>query len=247
MAVLSSAISSWLNAGLSFIYPEVCQLCGRNRAAPADCFVCGDCRAKIKFLRPPFCRRCGLPYEGQITTEFECANCADADLDFQFARSAVVAGEQVLELIRRYKYHRAFWCEPLLASFLIHAAEPELKPQSWDLIVPVPLYPAREREREFNQAARIGARLSAATGVPLEKQLLRRVRPTKTQTRLTREERRHNMRQAFAVRAGCKLNGERIVLVDDVLTTGATTSACSKALRAAGAGEVCVWTVARGI
>ena len=68
-----------------------------------------------------------------------------------------------------------------------------------------------------------------------------------TQTLLTREQRAKNMRGAFAVRAGVKLNGERVVLVDDVFTTGATTSACAQALRAAGAGEVCVWTVARGL
>jgi predicted amidophosphoribosyltransferase len=89
--------------------------------------------------------------------------------------------------------------------------------------------------------------LSAATNIPLNKKLLRRVLPTATQTLLTREQRESNMRNAFAVPAGARLDGERIVLVDDVFTTGATTSSCARALRAAGAGEVCVWTVARGL
>ena len=94
----------------------------------------------------------------------------------------------------------------------------------------------KEREREFNQAERLATHLSAATGIRLNTGLLRRVRPTATQTLLTRQQRAANMRGAFAVRPGAGLDGERMVLVDDVFTTGATTSACAKALRAAGRG-----------
>jgi predicted amidophosphoribosyltransferase len=89
--------------------------------------------------------------------------------------------------------------------------------------------------------------LGAATGIPVNDRLVKRTVPTRTQTKLTREERIANMKNAFALCNGARLNGERIVLVDDVFTTGATTSACAKALRTAGAGDVCVWTVARGI
>jgi competence protein ComFC len=89
--------------------------------------------------------------------------------------------------------------------------------------------------------------LSGATNIPLNTKLLRRISPTLTQTRLTKLERAKNMRGAFAITRGVKLNGERIVLVDDVFTTGATTNACARALRAADAGAVCVWTVARGV
>jgi ComF family protein len=153
----------------------------------------------------------------------------------------------VLEIIHRYKYQRAFWFEPLLAQWLAERARPDLDPGHWDCIVPVPLHAAKRREREFNQAERIASRLSAATGIPMNRRLLRRARPTQTQTRLTRAEREENVRNAFRMRRGKRLNGERIVLVDDVFTTGATTSAAAKALRAGGAGDVCVWTVARGI
>jgi predicted amidophosphoribosyltransferase len=89
--------------------------------------------------------------------------------------------------------------------------------------------------------------LSTTTQIPLNAKLLRRVSLTVTQTRLTKHQRAENMRGAFAVPDGVKLCGEKIVLVDDVFSTGATTSACAKALQAAGAGEVCVWTVARGL
>src|SRR5204863_3956170 len=187
------------------------------------------------------------PFEGAITTSFECANCRDTVLHFRSARSAVVARDKVLEAIHRYKYQRALWFEPFLADLLISRAQPELAGQSWDAIVPIPLHATKQRDREFNQAERLAHRLSAATGIPLDSASLRRVLPTRTQTLLSRPERVANVRNAFAMRDGKRLQGERIVLVDDVFTTGATTSACAKILVAAGAGEVCVWTLARGI
>jgi competence protein ComFC len=247
MNAVAESLRGWLNAGLSLVYPEVCQLCGVARATPAEGFVCGSCRGKVRFVERPFCERCGRPYEGEITGTFECPNCRDRELHFGHARSAVVACETMLEVIHRYKYSRALWFEPFLAELLIGVAKAELAKEKWDLIVPVPLYPAKQREREFNQAERLAKRLSTATQIPVNRRLLRRIRPTCTQTVLSRLEREENVRNAFAMRGDQRLNGERVVLVDDVLTTGATTSACAKVLRAAGAGEVCVWTVARGI
>ena len=247
MNALRDSVKSWLNAGLGLLYPEICQLCHAARATPAQGYVCGDCRANARFIQPPFCERCGRPYEGAITTRFECANCREMQWDFESARSAVVARDPVLEAIHRYKYQRAFWFEPFLAGLLIRAAQPALAGKNWQMIVPVPLHPAKHREREFNQAERLADRLGAATRIPVNKRLLRRVIRTRTQTQLSRPERLANVRNAFAMRQGQRLNGERIVLVDDVFTTGATTSACARVLIAAGAGEVCVWTVARGI
>jgi ComF family protein len=236
MAALAQSLKKWADSALALCYPEVCQLCGNSRATPLEGFV----------IDPPFCKRCGTRFEGQITIEFECANCRNLALDFSFARSAVIAREGVLDIIHRYKYHRALCFEPFLADLLLSRAVPALGVAKWDLIVPVPLHSTRLREREFNQAERLARPLSAATGIPIETRLLRRVVPTETQTLLSRPERLANVRRAFAMRPGKSLDGQRIVLIDDVFTTGATTSACAKVLRAAGAGEVCVWTVARG-
>jgi competence protein ComFC len=119
--------------------------------------------------------------------------------------------------------------------------------QKWDFIATVPLHSLKQREREFNQAVVLASHLSDATKIQLNTRLLRRVNSTMTQTRLTKQQRAENMRGAFAVRNGVKLNGEKIILVDDVFTTGATTNACAQVLRAAGAGDVCVWTVARSL
>ena len=247
MNILNVAVKGWLNAGLGWLYPEVCQLCGRTRATPAEGYVCGGCRAKVRFIQRPFCERCGRPFEGDITTQFECANCLEMEWHFQSARSAVAARDPVLEAIHRYKYQRAYWFEPFLAELLIEAAGPALGAHPADVIVPVPLHPTKLREREFNQAERLADRLGAATQLPVNKRLLRRVVSTRMQALLKRPERLANVRNAFAMRDGQRLNGERIVVVDDVFTTGATTSACAKVLKSAGAGEVCVWTLARGI
>jgi ComF family protein len=158
-----------------------------------------------------------------------------------------MARDAVLDMIHRYKYQQALWFEPYLAGLLNRQAGPELARESWDLIIPVPLHSARRRERGFNQAERLARCLSRAAQIPLDAGLLQRVEPTPTQTRLSRAERARNVARAFALRPGRKLAaGTRAILVDDVFTTGATTSACARALRRAGASDVGVWTLARG-
>ena len=243
----ATPIARSLKAGLSLLYPEVCQLCREQRATPAEGFVCVKCWRQVRFIKPPFCARCGVPFAGEITTHFECTNCRDMDLHFCSARSAVVARGVVLEAIHRYKYSRALWFEPFLIDLFLRAALPVLRAEKWDLIVPVPLHHLKEREREFNQAERLASPLAQALALPLNPRLLRRIQPTRTQTLLTKAQRAENVRRAFARRDDSRLHGERVILVDDVFTTGATTSACARVLRAAGAGEVCVWTVARGL
>src|SRR3954451_3704968 len=179
MSNFTASATSWFNAAFGFIYPEVCQLCGKARARPAEGFVCPECRARVRFIEPPFCERCGLPKEGEITNKFVCSNCRDTELHFSSARSAVVARDPILDVIHRYKYLRAMWFESFLADLLIERAAPELAKQKWDFIVPIPLHARKEREREFNQAERLARRLSVATGIPVNGSLVRRVLPTR--------------------------------------------------------------------
>lgn len=240
---------AWCGHALGFFYPDTCQVCGERRATRDEGYVCSTCWSRpdgVRFIKPPFCDTCGLPYEGDITQEFDCSNCREMELHFARARAAVIARGLVLDVIHRYKYRRALWFEPFLADLLIRAAKPGLAASPADMIVPVPLHPLKRKEREFNQADRLADALGAATGLPVEKRIVKRVLPTQTQTLLSREQRARNMRNAFAVKTPAAFIGKRIVLVDDVLTTGATTSACARALRKAGAKDVIVWTVARG-
>jgi ComF family protein len=241
-----SLLKSACDAALNFVYPPVCQLCGQERATAAEGYVGGKCWSDLRFLTAPFCERCGLPYHGSITHSFRCENCREVDFGFRFARSAMVANRTLLQVIGSYKYNRAVWFEPFLGDLLTRQAVPALAGEKWDLIVPVPLHPLKEREREFNQAERLARHLGRALHLPVNTRLVRRAKFTGTQTLLTRPERAANVNDAFIPRAGKQLDGEKVILVDDVLTTGATTSACARALRHCGAGDVCVWTVARG-
>jgi ComF family protein len=245
--MIPAALRAAVEGALSLLYPENCQLCRAGRAGAAQGFVCSRCWQGVRFVRPPWCDRCGLPFAGEITTTFECANCRELTLHFESARAAVVASGVVLEVIHRYKYQQAEWFEPFLTDLLCREAAPVVRGGSWDAVVPVPLHPRRERERGFNQAARLAAALARACDLPVRRDWVRRMEFTRTQTALSRAERAANMRGVFEARPGLRLNGQRVVLVDDVLTTGATTSACAKALLDAGAGRVVVWTLARGL
>lgn len=231
---------------LGYVYPNVCQVCERHHASLPEGYVCALCRAKVRAIIPPLCQRCGLPFDGDLNREFECTNCRELPLHFDSARSAVLAQGLVLEVIHRYKYQQATWFEPFLSNLLVNQAQANLSSDRWDVIVPVPLHRVRERERGFNQATRLARRLGQALSIPVNNNLLLRTRATRSQTLLSRRERLKNMKTAFAINPALSISGQRVVLVDDVFTTGATTSACARVLRARGATAVCVWTVARG-
>jgi competence protein ComFC len=235
----------WIDAALGFIYPNVCQLCGEEPATAPQGYVGPACREGVRTIVPPFCERCGLPFEGDITAGFECSNCREMDLHFSSARSAVAARGPVLDAIHRYKYQGQMWFEDFLAELFIRGAREWFRENRADALLPVPLFGIRERERGFNQAERVARRLGRAVSVPVDSRLLERVVPTPSQTRLSRRERSDNMRHAFRLRHPDKARARTFVLVDDVFTTGATTSACARLLMKAGADRVTVWTVAR--
>ena len=246
MTAFAESIRRWFNAGLGFFYPEFCRLCEAERAPAAAGFVGARCRSQVRFIQPPFCERCGSPFAGDITTPFECTNPRDGTaLHFRALggrRPGRRAGGDP-----PFQISGELWFENLLAGLFLREAVPALRGRDWKLIVPVPLHSLRQRKREYNPAKHLAAPRGRRQ-IPLNERLLRRVIPTATQTLLTRQQRAENMRGAFAIRPSARsLNGEKVVLVDKNFITVTTTSACAQALRAAGAGDVCVWTVARGL
>jgi ComF family protein len=240
----------WGERALSLLYPAVCRICGGEEASAPEGYVGRTCRTRpgaVRFVEPPFCGRCGLPFAGAIDAEFVCSNCRDLELHFEWARASVVVTPLVREVVHRYKYDRALWFEPFLAALLVEGGKPVLGSGEWEALVPVPLHPVKLREREFNQAERLARHLGRATGLEVAPGLVRRVVATRSQALLERRERVKNVARAFTVPDPTRVAGRRLVVVDDLFTTGATTSAVSRALREAGARSVVVWTLGRGL
>ena len=242
-----SKVMAFVERALGFVFPAVCQFCRAEFASSEEGYLCSRCWQRLRFVRRPFCEQCGLPFAGELTTTFQCSNCCQNAFAFRGARSAVLANDFALDLIHRYKYQSAMWLEPVLAGLLWNSLRELGMNRGWDLIVPVPLYPTKKREREFNQAERISGRLAKQLGASVDCGLLKRVAPTASQTMLSRSERRENVRGAFAAGSSRSLKGLRIMLVDDVFTTGATTDACARILRRMGSSEIWVSTVDRGL
>lgn len=232
-------------AAKHFLYPSVCQICDSSRALAEHGLICDSCREDVRAMVPPFCGRCGLPFAGEFSDTFKCSNCHEMNLKFDFAQSAVVANDLIREVIHRYKYNRELWFEPFLGELLLKAMRDRVKSMTWDALVPVPLYPVKLREREFNQSTRLSQWLGERLGLPVWDGCLKRVRSTPTQTALSRKKRVENVKGAFVACRPEDVASRSLIIVDDVLTTGATTSACAAALRKAGAARIGVWTVAR--
>lgn len=242
-------LADTFNRIVALVYPDLCQVCRNEQATAAEGYVCGRCWSGIEgihFIAEPFCRCCGNPFEGEISSSFECSNCRDQKLYFRSARAAVKMTGLMKEVIHKYKYNQALWFEPFLGGLFGRSAVECLKKSEVRALVPIPLHWKKKWERSFNQSERLANLLSAKTGIPVYAKLLKRIQPTPTQTRLTRAQRMENVKGAFVYNAKSNLNGGTVVLIDDVLTTGATASECAKVLMRNGASSVDVWTVARG-
>jgi len=241
-----NGLKSLVDIFLNLVYPDICKICGRMRATKAQSYVCDECRKDIKPIKPPVCGLCGRHFEGEITVEFVCEDCRNRKIYYDRARSAVKYDGSVVKALHAYKYNNAMWFEPFLAQMLIKKAKEEINGGDWDCIVPVPLHFVRKNERGFNQAERLSERLSDALKIPVNTRILKRVKYTETQTALERHKRSENVKNAFALRDN-KLNikGLRIILIDDVMTTGATVNECAKTLRKGGASSIFVLTLAR--
>ena len=227
----------------SLLYPPSCTIC--SASVDVGEYLCAECEAKVVRIVPPFCAKCSEPFDGAITTTFACANCAHRNLYFEAAVSAYRARGIVRHVILNFKYGRQIHLRHLVARWLVAAMDDErLRERRFDVIVPVPLHPARQRERGFNQAALLAEWLSDHLAAPM-RPVLQRTHYTTTQTAFDRSERMQNLRGAFRLRKTADVRDSRVLLIDDVLTTGSTLSECARVLKKAGARSVHAATAAR--
>ena len=232
------------DAALSIFYPPHCAMCGADTRAGRH--LCEPCAEKSVRIEAPFCRQCSQPFDGAIDGTFTCSNCEDRQFHFDCAVSRYRSTGLVRELVHRFKYDRCLYLRQTLAAWLAETLDDaRITAHRFDYLVPVPLHAARQRDREFNQAS-ILAELIAERHGEVVLHALKRIRYTTTQTRLDREERMQNLRNAFRVQQARRVADSHLILVDDVFTTGSTVDECARVLKKAGAASVRVITVARG-
>jgi ComF family protein len=197
-------------------------------------------------VEPPFCFICGDPVAGDIQHDYTCFSCARETPAFDRARSAVRYEGAVGQAAKNLKYNQAIWVVQDLSELLYACVQAEYPDVKFDLVTAVPLFAARRRERGFNQSALLGAALARRMKLPFRGGLIRRIHPTVSQTGLTASQRAANVCGAFRKGLFAQPSERRILLVDDVMTTGATVNACAQVLKKSGAVSVHVVTVARG-
>ena len=218
----------WL---LDFALPARCPGCG-TIVDEVDTF-CAPCWTGIEFLGSSGCETCGIPLEA--TDAGTCAVCLAKPPRISRTRAAVAYGDIARTVALRLKYGR----KVALANTMARYMTPLLQPLSpGDILVPVPLHRRRLWQRGFNQAVVVMRVLSRRTGIPTDARLLERVKRTPPLKGMSAQQRRRTVAGAFKVREGADLRGRTVVLVDDVLTTGATANACARALKRAGAERV---------
>lgn len=231
------------------IWPRVCAVESCRRTSDrAERHVCSRCFASLPFHEAGgACRICGGLVAASTRHDFVCEFCQSDPPAYEFARSAVLYSEPADQLVQDFKFRRATWiCEDLV-DLLEGAVRAKLEFHDVDVVVPVPLHPNRERERGYNQSALLARSLAKRLDRRADCRSLVRAVDTEHQARLSGDARRNNLKNAFAVPDSRWVRGRTVLLVDDVMTTGATLSNCARPLLKAGAARVWCVTVARAV
>ena len=226
---------------LDLALPPLCPACREPVGEQAA--LCASCWAKLSFISPPYCDRLGAPFAydpGPGVLSMEAIADPPA---YRRARAAVRYDDISRALVHGLKYSDRLDLAPMLGRWMARAGQAIL--EDADALIPVPLHWRRLWARRFNQSAALAKVISELSGVPVETDALARTKPTLQQVGLTASERALNVQGAFAVKDRSRVAGRRLVLVDDVLTSGATIDACARALNRGGAERVDVLVFAR--
>lgn len=234
---------------INIFLPPRCLLCGKILSEHNG--LCADCFQKIQFVSEPQCARCGHPFLSE-TENFAaihqlCGHCLQEKRPlFKLRRFAFVYDNFAKNLILGFKFMDKTLYAETLANMLRRAGT-DIWAQKPDLLVPVPIHRRRLVERRYNQSALLVKYLAKQTGIAADYTTLQRIRYTVPQVELSGAARRNNLRHAFAVKNAAVIRGRKVVLIDDVETTGSTLNECAKVLKKAGAKEIYALTLARPI
>lgn len=247
------AIADRFDWVIDWLYPPRCRACAERIYGRDGEYFCRDCWGKIETIGHPLCNVCGRPFPDAGGDDHRCGVCLARPPQFFQARSWAFYPRQEIEdhplrqAVQRFKYGRKVSLGKPLGRLMAQGCRDCLASWVPDLILPVPLHPRRLRWRGFNQSVLLARQLSRAYGVPMDPLLLRRIKETPPQTQLNEEERRRNVRGAFALAPGRSVENKNILLIDDVYTSGATVNECSRTLKKNGAKLVYVLTLARAV
>lgn len=237
---MKTRLSQELTGFFNLLFPPACPLCSKTLQPDAEDPFCSECSSGISTLPDGRCSRCALPFVSRNSSSHLCESCCRVPPPFHSVYSVGVYEGTLRESIHRFKYEDCHYLDRPLGILLSGALQGVEPP---NLIVPVPLHVKRLRQRTYNQSLLLARELGRMLCRPVAAHLLTRVRNTPQQQGLSASERSRNMHDAFVCQRN--LAKERILLVDDVMTTGATAVACSRVLAAAGASEVRVAVVGR--
>lgn len=229
------------------IFPPRCITCGVVLKEHGPLPFCPQCTAGIHFIRSPLCPRCGIPFPVTDGEDHLCGECLVTRRPYAVARAVGLYDETLLTAIHLFKYRGRIGIGKILGNIMADFAGGMWDMNVFSVIMPVPLHRKRLRERGFNQAVILAREIAKRFSLPIDFLTLRRVIFTEPQVGLGREGRSVNVREAFAVRKPERTAGKRILLVDDVYTTGSTLTECALTLLKAEADSVAVLTLAKAV
>ena len=233
-------------AFLDILFPARCLGCSTSLTGGLEISYCPICRPAVRLLREPFCTKCGKPFDHAAGKNHLCSFCLRHAWHFKKARAVVRYQPPVTEAVKMFKYQGKMHGLATFAALSQQYFQGQPLEQP-DVIVPVPLHAKRLRQRGFNQALILCRKIFPESKGKIVPDVLERRFWTQPQTGLSGSERRRNVRNAFKVRRPEKIKNKKILLVDDVFTTGATVNECARVLMRGQASEVVVFTFARAI
>lgn len=237
----------WKNAVrylLHICFPRTCAACGCDLPWQAEEFLCKNCASQL--VHPGLiCRRCGVELPSGGAHCYACRGSKSKQYKCRLIRTAWVFNTPSRALVHELKYKGADYMAAYMGKQMAQAFCRYAELACAEIVVPVPLFPAKLRARGYNQSECLAASFAKHTGLPLACAVLKRTRNTTSQTKLNRQQRLSNMVGAFVCARPQQVRGKVVLLVDDVVTTGATLEGCATALKAAGAKQVLAYAYAR--